>query len=55
MSEAVLGAELHALSSGTKPVSGWLSQGCIQECREACGGHGYLAGEADHGRRVSGG
>ncbi|KAF0309198.1 Peroxisomal acyl-coenzyme A oxidase 3 [Amphibalanus amphitrite] len=40
---ALLGAELHALSSGTKPVSGWMAQSCVQECREACGGHGYLA------------
>ncbi|XP_037092897.1 peroxisomal acyl-coenzyme A oxidase 3-like [Pollicipes pollicipes] len=40
---ALLGAEMHALSSGTKPVSGWLARDCVQECREACGGHGYLS------------
>ncbi|XP_063238468.1 peroxisomal acyl-coenzyme A oxidase 3-like isoform X2 [Bacillus rossius redtenbacheri] len=37
-----LGAEIHGLSSGAKPVCSWLSRDAIQECREACGGHGYL-------------
>lgn len=37
-----LGAELHAISCACKPVTGWLARDGIQECREACGGHGYL-------------
>lgn len=36
--------EFHALSSATKPLSGWLARDAIQDCREACGGHGYLKG-----------
>lgn len=44
LGQALLGAEIHALSSGTKPVSGWLARDGIQESREACGGHGYLSG-----------
>lgn len=39
---ADLGAELHAISCASKPVAGWLARDAIQECREACGGHGYL-------------
>ncbi|XP_018014584.1 peroxisomal acyl-coenzyme A oxidase 3 [Hyalella azteca] len=41
---AEFGQEIHALSSCGKPLSGWLARDCIQECREACGGHGYLSG-----------
>lgn len=37
-----LGAELHAVSCACKPVAGWLARDGIQECREVCGGHGYL-------------
>lgn len=37
-----MASELHALSSAAKPVAGWTSRDAIQECREACGGHGYL-------------
>lgn len=38
----ILGPEIHALSSGSKPIAGWITRDAIQECREACGGHGYL-------------
>ncbi|XP_055923982.1 peroxisomal acyl-coenzyme A oxidase 3 isoform X2 [Eupeodes corollae] len=36
------GMELHGLSSAAKPVCTWVARDGIQECREACGGHGYL-------------
>lgn len=39
---ADLGLELHAISSGCKPLAGWLVRDAVQECREACAGHGYL-------------
>ena len=37
-------SELHALCSAAKPVITWMARDAIQECREACGGHGYLQG-----------
>lgn len=39
-----LGVEFHAVSSGSKPMAGWLMRDAIQQCRESCGGHGYLKG-----------
>lgn len=36
--------EMHALSSASKPVCTWCARDGIQDCREACGGHGYLQG-----------
>lgn len=39
---ADMGAEIHVLTCSGKATVGWLARDCIQECREACGGHGYL-------------
>lgn len=39
---AEAGMEMHALSSAAKPICGWSVRDLIQDCREACGGHGYL-------------
>lgn len=36
------GMEIHALSSATKPLCAWTARDAIQDCREACAGHGYL-------------
>ena len=39
--EGLKASEFHALMSVFKPLNARYSQECIQECREACGGHGY--------------
>ncbi|XP_011165847.1 peroxisomal acyl-coenzyme A oxidase 3 [Solenopsis invicta] len=36
------GKEIHALSCATKPLCSWIARDAIQDCRESCGGHGYL-------------
>ncbi|GAB0095268.1 Acyl-CoA oxidase [Sergentomyia squamirostris] len=36
------GIEMHALSSVAKAIMTWSGRDAIQDCREACGGHGYL-------------
>lgn len=38
-------ADVHASSSGLKSLCTIMASGAIEECRRACGGHGYsLAG-----------
>ncbi|CAL1688602.1 unnamed protein product [Lasius platythorax] len=39
---ADVGMEIHALSSAAKPLCSWIARDAIQDCRESCGGHGYL-------------
>ncbi|GAB6025232.1 acyl-Coenzyme A oxidase [Chamberlinius hualienensis] len=40
--KAETSAEMHAMASAVKPLASWLARDAIQDCREACGGHGYL-------------
>lgn len=40
--QADFGIEIHGLSSSGKPLCSWVARDAIQECRESCGGHGYL-------------
>lgn len=35
-------AETHAIICATKPLVTWSCRDAVQECREACGGHGFL-------------
>lgn len=35
--------EIETLAAGLKSYATWFTTHCIQECREACGGKGYLA------------
>ncbi|XP_045475294.1 peroxisomal acyl-coenzyme A oxidase 3 isoform X2 [Harmonia axyridis] len=35
-------SEIHSIVSGAKALLTWTTRDAIQECREACGGHGYL-------------
>lgn len=46
------GMEIHIISSASKPVAGWLFRDAIQECREACGGHGYLQGRSGQVKKI---
>lgn len=39
---ATAGYEIHAITSSAKPLMSYIARDAIQECREACGGHGYL-------------
>ncbi|KAJ8679842.1 hypothetical protein QAD02_015629 [Eretmocerus hayati] len=35
-------AEIHSMVSAIKPLLTWTCRDAIKECREACGGHGFL-------------
>lgn len=35
--------EIEALAAGLKAYGTWFTTACLQECREACGGKGYLS------------
>ncbi|XP_044753120.1 peroxisomal acyl-coenzyme A oxidase 3 isoform X2 [Coccinella septempunctata] len=35
-------SEIHSIVSAAKALITWTTRDAIQECREACGGHGYL-------------
>lgn len=35
-------SEIHALVSSAKPLVTWTCRDASQECRDACGGHGFL-------------
>jgi acyl-CoA oxidase len=42
--KADLMADLHALNSGLKSVTSFQTAQGIEQCRMACGGHGYSKG-----------
>lgn len=41
---SALVAEIHAVVSSAKALVTWSCRDAAQECREACGGHGFLKG-----------
>lgn len=47
-SSADLGIEIHALSSATKPLCSWTARDALQDCRESCGGHGYMKSKSEN-------
>ena len=38
-------SEIHSMVSACKALITWTGRDAIQECREACGGNGYLKGK----------
>lgn len=43
MSEAVQGKQVHVISAGLKAAATWSKMKGLQDCRECCGGQGFLA------------
>lgn len=35
-------SEVHSIVSSAKPLITWVCLAAVQECRQACGGHGFL-------------
>ncbi|XP_050080289.1 peroxisomal acyl-coenzyme A oxidase 3-like [Anopheles maculipalpis] len=40
--ESELLLEIHIVAAAVKPICSWAARDGIQDCRESCGGHGYL-------------